>query len=148
MDTTQIGGGGDRFDTIDRLFEEFDAERAERAVPRGTRVTWNIPRPVRACASCGKPRDRGPKLRYCRACHNAYARAHRPKQIALSDEAKKRANCRAHTKMLVKRGQLVKTPCTCGARDVTAKHLNYDDPRAIEWICTDCRSGVRREVAA
>ena len=61
---------------------------------------------------------------------------------------KRRANCRAYTKMLVKRGQLVKTPCACGTREVTAVHADYSDPWAVEWKCADCRRGVRQEAAA
>jgi len=103
---------------------------------------------VKGCSKCGGPLDR-PGQRYCRGCHAAYARAHRPKHADLHNEARQRAICRAHTKVLVRRGHLVKTPCACGALDVSAVHLNWDDPRAVVWRCSRCRrSEATRRIAA
>jgi hypothetical protein len=93
------------------------------------------------CARCGGPRDRGQEKAYCRTCHNAYARSNRKTHSELSPEARARANCRAYTKQLVKRGQLVKTPCACGAVEVTAVHHDYSDPRNVTWACQACRTG-------
>lgn len=101
------------------------------------------------CSGCGGPRDRGRSQSYCRTCHNDYARTHRPKHSALSPEARRRANCRRLTGMLVARGKMAKTPCTCGATDVTAVQLgDYSDPWDVAWKCRACRMPRRIAVEA
>lgn len=112
----------------------------QHGVPRSTSP--------KACSRCGGPRNRGAHLAYCRDCHNEYARAHRPKHQELSDERRRKVNCCRYTNMLVQRGQLVKTPCGCGARDVTAQHHDWTNPRNVTWVCKACRAGVRPAVAA
>jgi hypothetical protein len=122
-----------------------------RNVPRST--FRRPPRRVKTgvstlCSKCGGPRDRAEQA-YCRSCHAAYARAHRPKHSELAPEARRRANCRRLTGMLVARGKMAKTPCACGATDhVTAVHHDYDDAWAVTWTCQACRRGRRRAVAA
>jgi len=67
-------------------------------------------------------------------------RQNRPKHSELPDEARRRANCRAYTNVLVRRGKLVRTPCAfCGADEVQAHHEDYADPRAVVWVCRPCR---------
>jgi hypothetical protein len=76
-------------------------------------------------------------------------RAHRPKHSELDPEARRRANCRRLTGMLVTRGKMEKTPCACGATDVTAVQLgDYSDPWNVAWKCKACRTGVRHVAAA
>lgn len=125
--------------------------------PRGTRSTFHTRRPESPrrgtastlCSGCKGPRDRGPEQRYCRACHAAHARATRPKHSELDPEARKRANCRRVTGMLVARGKIDKTPCGCGATDVSAVHHDWNDPRAVTWQCDRCRrAATNRHVAA
>lgn len=125
-------------------------------VPRGTvsRATFRRRAPHRAkrgvsreCSRCGA--ERRDHQRYCRQCHAAYARATRPKHSALSPEARRRANCRRLTGMLVARGKMAKTPCTCGATDVTAVQLgDYSDPWDVAWKCRACRMPRRIAVEA
>lgn len=90
------------------------------------------------CSACGGERDR-PGQRLCRECHNAYARENRPRHSELSPDARKKANTRAYTKELIKRGQLERKPCeTCGALDSQAHHEDYNDPRRVNWLCPPC----------
>lgn len=112
-------------------------------------VTCNIPfhveriEPVRMPHIVGR-RDRVsycgsadcPGRRKCRPCRNAYARSTRPKHSEMSDEARKKANCRAYTHVLIKRGHLKRKPCErCGFDPAVPHHRNYDDPRDVEWLC-------------
>lgn len=118
--------------------------------PRGTRYVKHrrVQPPSTHCSGCGGDRDRGPAQRYCKACHAAHARRTRPKHSELDPEARKRANVRRLSSMLVARGKMDKLPCACGSRNVTAVHLNFDDPFAVVWKCKACRTGVPAVVAA
>ena len=90
-------------------------------------------------AQCGRPRDL-PYSRYCRTCRNAYARAHRPTHGELSPGERLKANCRAYTNTLIRRGDLVPQPCEdCGAaQDIQPHHEDYTDPRNVRWKCRSC----------
>lgn len=66
-------------------------------------------------------------------------RATRPGHSQLAPEARKRANTRSYTNVLVKRGKLKRGPCaTCGAAKAQAHHPDYDDPRTVVWLCRPC----------
>ncbi len=58
----------------------------------------------------------------------------------LSDEARRRANCRAYTNQLIRRGVLDRQPCEdCGsAIDIQPHHEDYSDPRNVHWKCKTC----------
>jgi hypothetical protein len=101
------------------------------------------------CSKCGALNDR-PGQRYCRQCHNAYARSRRPKHAELSAEARRRANCRAYTKVMIRRGDLVKTPCACGSTDglQARQRGDYSNPFDVDFVCKACRTGVRHVAAA
>lgn len=92
------------------------------------------------CSKCEKPL--GPtrigKYRYCNLCHAANMRAKRPKHSELTNEEKKKLNCRSHTKMLLRRGTIVKLPCKCGSVKVEAHHTDYNNPRLVTWLCRPC----------
>lgn len=64
----------------------------------------------------------------------------RPKHSELSPEARKKANCRAYTNELIRRGKLTRGPCEdCGSTEkVQPHHDDYDDPRNVRWKCADC----------
>lgn len=102
------------------------------SVPHGKlRKHWT----EKPCSHCGKPRDVSYSA-YCLACKAAYQRAYRPKHSELTPEQRKRANCRAYTNVLIRRGHLIPQPCeVCGSLDVQPHHTNYDDPRAVRWHC-------------
>lgn len=91
-----------------------------------------------ACSRCSGPNDRQPQ-KYCTTCHAAYMREHRPKHSALTDEARKKANTRAYTNVLLKRGHLIKKVCeSCGDPNSQAHHEDYNDPRTVKWLCRAC----------
>lgn len=104
---------------------------------------------TRVCSGCGGPRDRGRHQAYCRNCHNDYERQTRPRHADLSDERRRRLNCRRYTNVLIARGQLERRPCACGSLDVEARQLgDYSDPRHVDFVCKICRTGVRQVAAA
>lgn len=67
-------------------------------------------------------------------------RAARPKHSDLPEEERQRATCRAYTRVLVRRGKLVKPDqCErCGSPKPQAHHLNYRDPKTVLWLCRPC----------
>ena len=72
-------------------------------------------------------------------------RRHRPKHSELSDAARARANIRSYTNVLIRRGQLERPAAcpSCGRPGpVQARHLDYDDPRNIQWLCIGCRRAM------
>lgn len=102
------------------------------------------------CPGCGvRPKD-DHQGRYCLECRRALRRAYWARaggSAGLSAEAKRRANVRTYTRVLVQRGHLLRSPCLCGESDVQAHHLEYE-PRAVVWLCRRCHqimheAGVR-----
>ena len=97
------------------------------------------------CSGCAGSNLRHPQ-RYCHSCHAKYQREHRPKHSELSDEARKKANCRAYTNVYVKRGVLPLSPCEkCGSLDVNAHHDDYTKPLQVRWMCVPCHQQHHRE---
>lgn len=113
----------------------------DELTPRETSgMTFHVERWSRKpCSHCGRPRDIGYSA-YCRECRNRYMREHRPKHSELSDEARRKAKCRACTHELIERGELVPQPCEdCGAlEEIEAHHDDYNAPRAVRWKCVTC----------
>ena len=90
------------------------------------------------CPQCGGGRDR-PGQSYCRECHNAYRREHRPSYGELSERDRLRARCRAYTGTLIKRGHLTRGLCEgCEGPDAQAHHEDYTKPREVAWLCRAC----------
>jgi hypothetical protein len=64
----------------------------------------------------------------------------------LVGDARRRANCRSYTHVLVARGHLTKGPCeVCGISDVEAHHDDYSDPRRVRWLCVAHHRGVHQQ---
>lgn len=83
---------------------------------------------------CGNQRRKGG--RYCLECHAKWMRDNRPKHKDLNDLARKKANCRAYTRMLVSRGTLKQKNCFCGAES-EKHHVDYDNPRNFIPLCKE-----------
>lgn len=89
------------------------------------------------CPRCGwRKRQKGQG--YCKPCKKAYVDAHRPKWRDLTPEQKRKAKCRAYSRMLEKRGVLKRRPCACGSTRVQRHHFDYDDPYTVEYQCLTC----------
>jgi hypothetical protein len=93
--------------------------------------------PYKLCSKCRQPNDRAPQ-RYCKKCHAEYMRAWRPKHSKLPPEAKKKANIRSYTNVLIKRGQLI-VSMLCSVSGCKNKaenhHTDYNDPRKVGRMC-------------
>src|SRR3990167_3513102 len=84
---------------------------------------------------CGKERRKD--QRYCNSCHNSYMRVYR---IRHSNKGitRLKANCRAYTKVYLKRGKISKENCeVCGKSNVQAHHTDYNKPLLVKWLCND-----------
>ncbi len=101
------------------------------------------------CSRCDGPLDRWPQ-RYCKACHAAYMREHRPKHSELSDEQRAKANCRSYANVYRRRGKLKQEPCAyCGDPDTQMHHEDYSKPLEVVWVCRACHRAehVAAEIA-
>ena len=98
--------------------------------PKGKRKT--------TCSKCDEPLDetRVHKQRYCKLCHAAHMRLTRPKHSELTEEARKKANCRAHTKVYISRGKVIRMACwICGDSNSESHHEDYTNPKDVIWFC-------------
>lgn len=90
------------------------------------------------CSRCGKSNDR-PKQSYCRACHAAYMREHRPAHSELSAQERLKSNARAYANVYQTRGKLVRKPCSeCGFAKAEKHHNDYRKPLQVQWVCRPC----------
>jgi hypothetical protein len=65
-------------------------------------------------------------------------RATRPRYSQMSQEARRRSNCRTYTNTLIRRGQLQRGRCEvtgCKATRVEPHHIDYNDPWNVRWRC-------------
>ena len=91
------------------------------------------------CLRCGA-RERVPGQRWCRPCFTDYARTHRKPYRELPEEQKRKARVRSHANVLLVRGEMCRQPCVrCWEPMAEMRHLDYDDPRHVEWVCRQCR---------
>ena len=93
------------------------------------------------CSKCSNPLEsnRVGKQRYCLSCHNEYMRRTRPKHSELSDEQRIKANARSYLNEYVRRGKVIKQPCSmCGDDIAEAHHPDYNKPLEIVWLCRRC----------
>ena len=101
----------------------------------------------RPCSRCKGPRDRETQ-RYCRPCHAAYMRDHRPRHTGLATEARKKANARAYANTYKRRGLLAPGACfICEAVDAEMHHDDYSKPLDVLWLCRPCHLEHHRNVA-
>ena len=89
------------------------------------------------CSKCNGLLDesRVGKQRYCKKCHAANMRATRPKHSELPLDNRKKANCRAHTKVYIQRGKILKMPCWVCGEKAEAHHEDYSNPFDVIWLC-------------
>lgn len=100
-----------------------------------------------ACSYCNGPLEehRIGKQRYCLACHAMFMRLTRPKHSELKPEAKMKANARAKSRYLVKKGVIEKKACEkCGSPDTERHHDDYNKPNEVRWLCRPCHLGWHR----
>ena len=94
------------------------------------------------CSRCHGPRGR--PGRYCHHCHAAYMRNWRLAH-PLTEEQRRRDNCRSYTGVYVRRGKLVRQPCrVCGSKIVQAHHRDYNKPLEVEWVCAEHHRAIHR----
>ncbi len=95
---------------------------------------------------CEHRADRIENRRYCPACARRYARQWR-KTHKMTEEQKIKANTRAYTNTLIRRGKIKRQPCkTCGAEKAQVHHLMYPNPWLIDWLCFRCHRAEHRQL--
>lgn len=96
---------------------------------------------------CPTP-PRAGRQRYCRACHNAWMRAHRPRHAALTTLQRFKANARRYAGVYQSRGHLIPQPCTsCGASPAEKHHPDYAQPLNVTWLCRLCHLALHRHAS-
>ena len=91
------------------------------------------------CSKCDKKiEDSRKNQRYCKICHNEHARNTRKKHKELSEEQKLKANCRSYLNTYLKRGKIIKQPCSvCNNQNSEAHHEDYTKPLDVIWLCRE-----------
>lgn len=100
------------------------------------------------CSKCGEylELNRLGLYSYCNPCHAEYQRIHRSPYKSLSDEQKKKSNCRAYANVYVRRGNLIPKPCEkCGKADAEKHHEDYNKPLEVKWLCRECHVDLHTE---
>lgn len=65
----------------------------------------------------------------------------------LTDEQKKKDNCRSYANSYLKRGNLIRTPCEhCGEVKSQMHHPDYDKPLEIIWLCRQCHMELHKNM--
>ena len=94
-----------------------------------------LPKNSGLCSRCHGPRSNAEK-RYCKTCHAAWMREHRPKYSDLTDEQRQRSNARAYAHVCRDGGKLIKQSCEqCGDENSQIHHDDYSKPLEIKWLC-------------
>lgn len=76
--------------------------------------------------------------RYCAPCFAAYQREWR-KTHPLSEESRKRDNCRSYASVYKRRGILRQNPCEhCGDPKSQMHHIDHELPLDVTWLCRPC----------
>jgi hypothetical protein len=89
------------------------------------------------CSSCTVEFEFKGK-RYCLSCHARYMREWRKKH-SLTDEQRKKDNCRSYASTYLKRGKISKQDCEiCGSPDSQMHHDDYDQPLNVRGLCRKC----------
>lgn len=98
------------------------------------------------CSRCGKPRERK-SHRYCRACSAAYLRAWR-REHPLSEEQRRKDNCRSYANVYKRRGKLIPKSCRKCGGPAEMHHPDYTKPLLVVWLCRKHHLQLHRELAA
>ncbi len=84
--------------------------------------------------------------RTCLKCHAAYMLKWYYKN-GVNPTQRKHNIARSYAKSYVKRGKVLKSPCTiCGNPDSQIHHENYEAPLQIIWLCKECHYWIHRKL--
>lgn len=100
------------------------------------------------CSKCSKllEPNRIGKQRYCKSCHNENMRKNRPKHRELSEEQRMKANARAYLNVYIKRGLVLRQPCSVCENPIAEGHHNdYTKPLEVIWLCRNCHMDFHKE---
>ena len=53
----------------------------------------------------------------------------------LTGDARRKANARSYTHVLIRRGKIIRQPCKVCGELAQVHHPDYDDPRLVDWLC-------------
>lgn len=93
-------------------------------------------KPICSKCNCELEPTRTGKQRYCKKCHADNMKQSRPNYSGLTDEQRLKSNARAYLRVYIKRGKIVKHPCSvCGDKNSQAHHEDYSKPLEVSWYC-------------
>jgi len=68
-------------------------------------------------------------------CHSESQKMWR-KANPLTDDQRKKMNCRSYTHVYLKRGKLTRKNCeVCDSKESEIHHPDYDKPLEVVWLC-------------
>ena len=57
----------------------------------------------------------------------------------MTDEQRKKDNCKSYANTYLKRGKILKLPCKiCSSKKSEMHHIDYNKPLIIIWLCRRC----------
>jgi len=64
----------------------------------------------------------------------------------LTEEQKKKDNCRSYAGVYLRRGKITKSPCKeCGDENSKMHHEDYDKPLEVTWLCRKCHLDLHND---
>ena len=103
----------------------------KKRLPKGQRK--------KECSRCGGLIDKKgyeAKRKYCFKCEMEYQRLYRPTYKQLNPVEKIKVNARLKANIYLRRGKLIKQPCSvCGDIKSEMHHNDYNKPLSVVWFC-------------
>jgi hypothetical protein len=98
---------------------------------------------MQLCSRCHIRETRSTQQRYCKVCHAEKIREFRLLH-PMTDEQRRRSNCRSYLHVYLKRGKIQKGPCAhCGTNEhIEGHHEDYSKPLEVMWLCRPCHIQV------
>jgi len=66
----------------------------------------------------------------------------------LTDEQRRKSNCRSYARVYLRRGKIERKPCEGCESAAQMHHDDYSKPLEVRWVCRRCHLELHRRSAA